>query len=150
MAADTLACLGTLRAAHVRKIVANPLTGGLLGAAGDACLCSALMREFPCMDNPETQIREMLATRSDGEASLTAIYVNSRGCVHIVEEFDIFPVLDKFAAVGSGAAIALTAMMCGKSAPDAVRAAAKLDICTGGKIEQLSIQPQSRRSRRKN
>jgi ATP-dependent protease HslVU (ClpYQ) peptidase subunit len=59
-------------------------------------------------------------------------------------EADVFcrpeRVLDEFYAIGSGARGALAAMVCGKSAIEAVAVAAVHDIYTGGDIEWMSLE----------
>jgi len=60
---------------------------------------------------------------------------------HAVYEYDKdgFSIIhDEFAAWGSGAPFALTAMVLGYGAVDAVKVASKLDIYTGGTIKGVS------------
>lgn len=70
-------------------------------------------------------------------------------------EFDVYcrpeKIEEDIYAIGSGAMAALAAMHCGKSALEAVRIAARIDLYTGGRIVSESLAPSesgSRRSRR--
>ncbi|SRR5258708_18354719 len=48
------------------------------------------------------------------------------------------PVIDKYSAMGTGAAVALTAMHCGKTAREAIEMAKKFDAFTSGKVISFS------------
>lgn len=50
-------------------------------------------------------------------------------------------VLDESFAIGSGAQAARAAMLCGKSAVEAVRIAARLDHSTGGRVSMMMLDP---------
>lgn len=56
----------------------------------------------------------------------------------------------KFNAMGSGAAIALAAMDCGKTASEAIAIAKKYDIYTGGRVIAFSWEKQAKGKRKKN
>lgn len=65
-------------------------------------------------------------------------------------EFDVYCRAEKIEedqyAIGSGAMAALAAMRCGKSALEAVRIAAQIDLYTGGRIVSESLTPRLKRS----
>ena len=60
------------------------------------------------------------------------------------------PVIDKYAALGSGMSIALAAMYSGKTAREAVEIAKKLDVYTGGKVISYSWDKIKKGKKKKN
>lgn len=71
----------------------------------------------------------------------------------ITEWFDTMvpvPVYEKYAALGSGTAVALAAMHSGKTAREAVEIAKKLDVYTGGKVISYSWDPIKKDKKKKN
>ena len=81
----------------------------------------------------------------------TAVVWYSHG--EIFEYYDTglpIPITEKFAAYGSGASIALTAMVCGKTAHEAIELAKKLDIYTGGKVISYGWEPTKKGKKKKN
>lgn len=54
------------------------------------------------------------------------------------------PIAEPFYAVGSGNHFAIAAMACGKTAPEAVRLAARFDSGTGGRVQSMRLIKQGR------
>lgn len=68
------------------------------------------------------------------EADFTILILKPKG-LYVADAYcREVPILEKFFAIGSGAAAALAAMHCGKSAREAVTIAARIDPYTGGRI----------------
>lgn len=64
-------------------------------------------------------------------------------------EFPAYPLLDKAAAIGSGAQAAMSALNVGKSPVEAVKEAARLDSYTSDPVQFLALEPVSVRKRRR-
>jgi ATP-dependent protease HslVU (ClpYQ) peptidase subunit len=60
--------------------------------------------------------------------------INQRGGIALVEEGTFLIVPEPFAAIGSGKGVALGALHAGASAVDAVKAAMKVDVYSGGRV----------------
>lgn len=63
----------------------------------------------------------------------------------VEDEFPAFPLLDREAAIGSGAAAAMTAMRGGMSAGEAVKAVCRIDPNTSDPVQMLRLPKPKRR-----
>jgi len=63
------------------------------------------------------------------------------GTVMFHQEYGAFPLECCYAALGTGAAYALAAMECGRTASEAVAIAALFDVWTGGGADVLALIP---------
>lgn len=78
-------------------------------------------------------------TKPKGLTNFTALLVEPDGSLYRLEEkLNRMPILERCHAVGSGQAFAITAMALGKTAPEAVRIAARFDPGTGGGVDVLT------------
>jgi hypothetical protein len=133
LAADTQ-CTGdiTLR---VQKVFRLP-DGGVVGLAGDlthAYLAAKWLADGEQGEPPKFKGGSLLVLRPDGT-------------IHIADdEFPAVPLLDRMAAIGSGAQAAMVALHGGATAVAAVRAAAKVDPYTSEPVQMLAIERRPRR-----
>ncbi len=136
MVADTQ-CTGdyTLRVQKIFRLQ----DGGVVGMAGNPArgyAAAQWMAAGEQGDPPKMKGASLLILRPDG-----SLWVAD-------DELPAFPLLDKEAAIGSGAAMAMTAMRAGASAGEAVRQVAKLDPYTSDPIQILKIEPVPKRVER--
>lgn len=83
-----------------------------------------------------------LATRLHacvGDKSFEAMVWTGKRLFSCDESLMLDEVTENYYALGSGAAHAITALDCGKSAVEAVRLAARRDVNTGGRIVSLTL-----------
>lgn len=133
MAADTQ-CTGDY-ILRLQKVFRLP-DGGVVGIAGNPARGYAgamWMVAGEQGEPPKMKGASLLILRPDG-----SIWVAD-------DEFPAFPLLDKEAAIGSGAAAAMVAMRAGASAGDAVKQVAKLDAYTSDPVQMLKIEPVPKR-----
>lgn len=133
MAADTQ-LTGEYRV-RVQKIVQLP-DGALVGGAGVWHRCWSAMLWMlggEQGDPPKLKDSGLLIMKPDGSLWL------------VEEEFPAFPLLDTAAAIGSGSAVAMTAMASGLDAGQAVKAAAKLDCHTSDPVQMLRLPKRPKR-----
>ena len=117
--------------------------GSYLGSAGDsdirdllAVLNKATLLKMPTkskLSSLETQFQGLWCWPS-GEIFRIEIYEENNKWIS-----EILPILDPYAACGTGGAYALGAMLAGKSAIEAVKIACKLDNGSGLPVESVSI-----------
>lgn len=137
MAADTQ-CTGdyTIR---LQKVFRLP-NGGVVGMAGkltQAYSAVKWMLDGEQGDPPVFRGASVLIMQPDGSLSMAD------------DEFPAIPILDKVAAIGSGAQAAMLAMSDGATAAAAVRKAAKVDPYTSEPVQQftISLEKPKRRAR---
>lgn len=135
MVADSQCTSSNGSKARVRKLVRIPGVG-VFGGAGDF-LAVLMLREwaangFEGKRPAKTADSECLLAREDG----SIWYLAGSG--------PPFEILDKFTAIGSGAAFAEGAMAYGASALEAVRIAADRDSGTSGPFQQMEVVPKKR------
>jgi len=87
----------------------------------------------------QTQPRPAWQDRED--ASVHALEILPDGTVLRHEAQGSYPMGRTQAALGSGAPYALTAMVCGRTAAEAVNIAALFDVWTGGGADVLALAP---------
>lgn len=75
-----------------------------------------------------------IQTLAVGAKEFTALIWDGKRLMSCDETCQMDEVLERYCAIGSGAAHAITAMDCGKSARQAVQMAIKRDINSGGRI----------------
>jgi hypothetical protein len=78
-------------------------------------------------------------TSLHSEADFTVLIWTGRKLSWVDRIMRITELDEPYAAIGSGAAHAITAMDCGKNAVTAVRMAAKRDSSTGGRVVSLKL-----------
>jgi hypothetical protein len=127
MAADTQ-LTGDYRL-RAQKIV-QLADGTLVGGAGTwhrcwTAMCWLLGGEQG--DPPKLKDSCLLIMRPDG------------GLWIVEDEFPPFPLLDREAAIGSGAAAAMMAMRSGASAGDAVKATCRIDCASSDPVQMLRL-----------
>lgn len=93
----------------------------------------------------EKAIEAWRADECEDELGFSAIVVDDGGLVWSFASYD-GPSVERLPmswfghmAIGSGADHAITAMDCGLSAKEAVKMAAKRDVCTGGRIRTYKV-----------
>ncbi len=96
--------------------------GGLLASAGDICLAHAVADWL----NGNTDKPQV----SDKPNYMGLLLDPKAAAMEITQDMNVFPACVPWAG-GSGEAYAMTAMLCGKSAIEAVKIACKLDIYSG-------------------
>lgn len=114
---------------RVRKIARTP-DGSLIGACGNVDECQG--------------IAAWLVGGSEGKppsmSNSTVLMLRADGTIWLAEQaFRPYRVHSKFAAIGSGSAVAMGAMEAGASALQAVKIAAKHDGGTSGPYHTLKL-----------
>jgi hypothetical protein len=137
MAADTLASDGQSRL-RVQKIVRLP-DGGVAGMCGNAADGYAGLSWLASGGSQEgTEGKQLVPDISDA----TILIARPDGSLWLLEgRFPAFPLLDKIAAEGCGAAAARVAMGLGLSAVEAVMQVAQHDIFCGDPVQSLAVEP---------
>ncbi len=131
LAADKRACMGTMVRTTTKAFLVR---GALCAYAGDADageeLLAWFMRGHAASDFPASQ------RDRDGWAGLLVVWSNGD-----IWKFERTPYPIKFTpqqfAIGSGRDFALAAMLCGKTAAEAVEIACQLDSGCGNGIDVL-------------
>ena len=103
----------------------------VVGCAGDSTAIEKFLAWYrkPRGKKPEFKDSE----------SLNALVLTPTGLYHVDESLTLDPIHDDYFAVGSGAIAALVAMDCGLSPVEAIEAAARRDLNTGGKVETMEV-----------
>lgn len=104
---------------------------------GEKILCIVLSGELSHIAGLVDLIREGQTKFEDGE--YTACIVTENSCYRVEDEGRWYEDTAKYWALGSGMDFALSAMVMGKSAKEAVKHACKLDAYSGGKIRVLKV-----------
>lgn len=105
--------------------------GAIVGVAGDS---QAIEKFLAWYGKPRSKKPEF----KDSE-SFAALVLTPKGLFHVDESLTLDPVHDDYFAVGSGAIAALVAMDCGLSPVEAVEAASRRDLNTGGRVETMEL-----------
>lgn len=98
---------------------------GPIGAAGD---WHQILKFYEALE---------IGGEIDSEWDIEVLQLQPSGLFIYGASLKPYPIKDKFYAIGSGAAYALTAMALGKSPREAVEIAARFDPGTGGEIDVL-------------
>lgn len=131
-------CADTWTTRAVTKIRRARGGDALVGAAGDADRCRALLAWFDRMDAaaPEPPFPSHLQTAGAADATLLVVWRD--GAVHLYQRephpIELQPGLH---AIGSGAEAALAAMYCGKTSAEAVDVAAIFCRGVGLGVDEL-------------
>lgn len=136
MAADTQATGDCIY--RVQKVLRLP-DGGVVGYCGVTArgyAAARWMAEGEVGEPPKMKGAYLLILRPDGSLWMAD------------GEFPAYPLLDQFAAIGSGAAVAMAAMRSGKEPADAVRDAVHLDAYTSDPVQVLRVEPAPKPRRR--
>lgn len=121
----------------------DPVKGPLLlGGAGS--LYALLLFHDWLVDGGEPKLYHRGV---DEEDDFDALIVHKKGIFVANRLCRIDALNEDFWACGSGRHAALAAMMCGKSAVDAVRIAARIDPFTGGRVVHETLEKEKRRGR---
>jgi len=135
MAADTQ-CTGDY-IVRLQKVFRLP-NGGVVGMSGKLTQSYSAVKwmlDGEQGDPPVFKGASLLIMQPDGSLSM------------VDDEFPAIPIMDKVAAIGSGAQAAMLAMTEGATAAGAVRKAAKVDPYTSEPVQQFSIAPQKPKRR---
>jgi ATP-dependent protease HslVU (ClpYQ) peptidase subunit len=132
LAADSQISYGTIRNGSSDKIKVT--RHYLVALAGSTYLRGPLER-WARLNCPEDEVPDALR---DNEDKFQAIFVNEEGDAFLYDHGFLVPINADYAAIGSGATLALGAMAHGASAEEAVRAASCHDKNTGGEVHVLS------------
>lgn len=130
LAGDSLITSDGKRVGSMTKI-ARRSDGALCGVAGCASHIRAVLAWF--LDGETPDDRPVI---KDGDASF--IIVRANGKVESHDERGFSDDTAPFHALGSGRDVAMGAMATGSTAIDAVKIAAKIDLCTGGPIRWVA------------
>jgi len=130
MAADSAITDGVMRGGKLWKITRHDASGALLGVAGKVTEVVDYLNYF----------RRYGVTKSKkfSLAESTGLIATVEGTVMLVEASTIYPIEEEYFAIGSGAAMAMTAMRCGCSAIIAVKIACELDLFSGPPVRALT------------
>lgn len=112
------------------------------GAAVDVVIVADWLRDGA----PDVQLTGVESSKCCG----IAVRKHDRALftVEIAEKRPILlPIEERFHAEGSGRQAALAAMACGKSAREAVKIAARFDVCTGRGVDSVIVRPDRCRSK---
>ena len=128
MAADSLLAANGTRHGTMRKIARSP--SGTLGGAGGGC---AAVEQF--LKQVEAGLLERFALDLDDQG-FVGMLAHADGTLHCVSATGLtWPILSGFAAIGTGADVALGALHMGATAREAVEAAIAFDTNCGGAIQ---------------
>lgn len=128
MAADSRCSAEGQMAVSVKKI--KELSDGtLMGVAGHASIMFKLLNGDEITDDD-------LEENTFGEA----LYLSSSGIAIFDTQLNLkLPIKERFWAIGSGAALAMAAMTCGKTPKEAIEIAAMYDPATALPIDVLTL-----------
>lgn len=133
MAADSNASYDYLTVAQVHKTIRTK-HGFLIGGAGSAGDVSEAFARLQDLENIRQLYGEEIIS---GESQL--LIVTPKGKIYVVDHAGVITVRGKFAVLGSGSAVALTALTLGHSAAEAVNVAKKLVPGCGGKTRTIKL-----------
>jgi hypothetical protein len=108
----------------------------LVGFAGHNSSCMMFLEWFKSRDEA---LRTRILTHCGNDKGFHAMIWDGKKLYDADELCVVEVVDDEYYAIGSGAAHAITAMDCGKSAVEAVRFAIKRDINTGGRVVAVRL-----------
>jgi ATP-dependent protease HslVU (ClpYQ) peptidase subunit len=140
LAADRRASGGGMPAVSIRKI-RRCADGRLVGGAGLAGAVLALL------DWVEAGMQGDAPVRMDSDEWSDVLLVEpgrragAMPRLFVLGRYGRYEIEAPHFAIGSGAAYALGAMACGKSAAEAVKIAARFDIATGPEVVELPLLP---------
>ena len=103
----------------------------IIGCAGDS---TAIEKFVGWYKKPRGKRPEF----KDSE-SFNALVLTPGGLFHVDESLTLDPIHDDYFAVGTGAIAALVALDCGLSPVEAIEAAARRDLNTGGRVETMEL-----------
>lgn len=115
---------------------------------GEKILCIVLSGELNHITGLVDLIREGQTKFDDGE--YIAYIVTENACYRVEDEGRWYKDTAKRWALGSGKEFALSAMVMGKSAKEAVKHACKLDVYSGGKIRVLKVRDKKKKQIKNN
>ena len=136
MAADTQ-CTGdyTLRMQKIMQLADGSIVG-MAGSVSEAYAAASWLANGSQGEPPKFKGASLLILKPDASLWMAD------------NAFPAFPLLDKMAAIGSGAQAAMVAMQQGATAAAAVKVAAKIDPYTSEPIQLLALERKPRRKRR--
>lgn len=135
LAGDTQGVINGYTLARTQKIfrLAN---GALFGGSGRY---EDILEARDWLDHPEGPKPAIAA--DDGFSCL--LVTPEGGVFRLESRLMCSPIYEPYAAVGSGRDFALAAMALGRTAAQAVVLAMQFDVCTGGLVEQLTVESPS-------
>jgi hypothetical protein len=119
----------------VPKIMYSKTRHATIAAAGDVSVTAPIKKFFMSTDKPLSEYK-IPATARDGSFGILIIYDDGTAEIYLANLTDPAPVDAPF-ALGSGEDFAMAAMLCGKTAAEAVEIAKQLDLYTGGHVSVL-------------
>ena len=133
MASDSQMTRSHIMPTHCTKVVR--IGDHLVGIAGCAAACMDFMRWY----EKGAKRKKFPESCEDDESGCYALVLTGKKA--LLYQATATPIdAGKMAALGSGQDFAIAALLCGKSAADAVRIAAKLDPFTGGPVRTRRIE----------
>ena len=133
MASDSQMTGSHIMPTQCTKVV--EINGHLVGIAGGAAACMDFMRWY----EKGAKRKKFPESCQDEENGCHALVLTGRKV--LLYQATATPIdAGKIAALGSGQDFAIAALLCGKSAANAVRIAAKLDPFTGGPVRTRRIE----------
>jgi hypothetical protein len=137
LAADRMASNGNTAFATKKLFEVD---GHFMGLAGDGAGIGAFVEWFESGADPAGFPSTLSNGNTDSGVTVSALVVDPEGNLCLYESSPYpMAVLDENFAIGSGAEIALTAMMMGKNAIEAVELASKLTVTCGMGCDSLSL-----------
>lgn len=139
IAADSQSTSGHLKYKSASpKLVRSDKRHATLAAAGMVMITNPIKKYFLETDKPlsEYELPE-IALKTEGSFALFIVYDDGTAEYYTHLMTDPQPVVAPF-AMGSGEEIALAALVCGKTAAEAIEIAKELDLYTGGKVHVLT------------
>ena len=128
LAADRLSVGGNTRFGEITKIVKSP-SGVLAGGAGNLTTTAGFIR----------WVKDGMKGKKPPLSGSTILMIYPDGSVEIHDENGYSPVEAEYAAIGSGEDYALAVMALGHTAKEAVGAAIKVSVVSGGGIDCLTL-----------
>lgn len=119
----------------VPKIMYSKTRHATIAAAGDVAVTAPIKKFFMSTDKPLSEY-QLPVTAGDGSFAVLVIYDDGSAEIYLTNLTAPTPVEAPF-AVGSGEDFAMAAMLCGKTAKEAVEVAEQLDLFTGGRVVVL-------------
>jgi ATP-dependent protease HslVU (ClpYQ) peptidase subunit len=99
---------------------------------------------FACRDGCSAACRRARRPRIGKDLSIDLLLVKPDGTAWLLNEaFDFEPVENEFIAIGSGAAYAMGAMACGRTAVQSLKVAARFDVSTSAPIDIVQLAGQA-------
>lgn len=118
------------------KILYSKTRHATIAAAGDVAATAPIKKFFMHTDKPLSEYKIPETVKQDS-FQIVIIYDDGTAETYLGNLHEPTPISAPF-AMGSGEDFAMAAMLCGKTAVEAIEIAKQLDVYTGGKVIELT------------